>query len=771
MKKYLSYLIFLFLSVQWTCAQSVGLVLSGGGAKGLSHIGVIKALEENEIPIDYIAGTSIGSIVGGFYAIGLSPDDMITLFKSKDFESWYKGYGKREFYSYLYEGYPTPAMLTLNMGWKKGPDGGPKMKLPTSIVSPFPMDLAVMQLFSNASAAAEYDFENLMVPFFCLSSDVQKKSSYVARKGDLGSAIRASMTFPAYFKPIMIDSVLLFDGGFYNNFPWEQMVEFYNPDVLIGVKCVKGDKMIVDQDDVYKQVEMMMTVDTDYDIPEENGVLISGVYDYSLLEFDKVDELVKKGYDNAMAQMDRIKEMVTSRRSLEEVTQKRIAFRQKCPDLVFDSICVEGDLSQAQKRFISGTISDKRDTFTFAQAEKGYYRLLSTKTIHSIYPTAKLNADSLFTLHLATTPKNFLTFSLGGNISSSSLMQGYLGVSHTHFSAHPWNAAVNLDIGRFFTGLGLYFRQHIGIKPLFLYEVMINIHQFDYLTSSQNILLNYSLAGNIREREYYCTVNAGTPVWYDKSILLEFGMSAGINKYRYFPTDSYTKYDTPDNTLIAYLTPRVKIAQTTLNYNNYPTLGKKRYIEARYVYGKEKHVDGSIFENEEDLFSPQLHSFFTFRARFEDYYDISKWFSLGYIAEIVLSSYYQMNDYISTMLITPAFQPTVHSKTLMIGGYRAPNYLAAGIYPIFKINESLYFHLCAAYFQPYKSINMGPSGSLVYSEPFSRGGFLGNASFVWQSPIGPISLGCSYYEKAEGVKWYPSFNIGFLIFREHGLVN
>ena len=71
----------------------MGLVLSGGGAKGLSHIGVIKALEENEIPIDYIAGTSIGSIVGGFYAIGLSPDDMITLFKSKDFESWYKGYG------------------------------------------------------------------------------------------------------------------------------------------------------------------------------------------------------------------------------------------------------------------------------------------------------------------------------------------------------------------------------------------------------------------------------------------------------------------------------------------------------------------------------------------------------------------------------------------------------------------------------------------------------------------------------------------------------
>ena len=206
-------------------AQSVGLVLSGGGARGLSHIGVIKALEDHGVPIDYICGTSIGSIVGGLYAIGMSPDEMVALMKTPQFQSWYTGAGEREFFTYLYSGYPTPSMVNLNIKWdeKELARGRKKVKisLPTSLVSPYPMDIAFVQMFANASAAAGNDFDRLMLPFFCVSADVLHKEPYVSDSGDLGSAIRASMTFPAYFKPVVIDSVLLFDGGFYNNFPWK----------------------------------------------------------------------------------------------------------------------------------------------------------------------------------------------------------------------------------------------------------------------------------------------------------------------------------------------------------------------------------------------------------------------------------------------------------------------------------------------------------------------------------------------------------------------
>lgn len=775
-KKISIFLVLLYLAVTAVPlgAQSVGVVMSGGGAKGLSHIGVIKALEENGIPIDYISGTSIGSIVGGLYAIGLSPDDMIALMKTDEFRAWYTGDGEREFFTYLYSGYPTPAMVNLHLkrDEKALAEGKRKMKfsLPTSLVSPFPMDIAFVQMFANASAAAGYDFDNLMLPFFCVSADVLRKQQYVSDSGDLGTAIRASMTFPAYFKPVTIDSVLLFDGGFYNNFPWELMRDKYSPDIIIGVKCVKGEPISADQDDLYKQLETIMTVDTDYDIPEDEGILISGIYDYSLLEFDKIDELVQKGYDTAMKYMDRIKERVQRRRPKEEVDSMRIAFRQRCLDLRFDSVAIKGNLTTEQRRYITATITDKKDTFSFDQAKRGYYRVLSTNAIQSFYPTAKLNADSLFTLNLQTTPKNVLSISVGGNISSSSLMQGYAGISHIHFSRHPWNAAVNLDIGQFFTGAGLYFRQHIGIRPLFLYEIMLNVHNFDYFGSSQGLLFSRSLASNIRENETYLTVNMGTPISYNSSVLAEFGFTVGSNQYVYFPADNYTQYDREDRTRLSYATTRLKMAQTTLDYNMYPSSGRRRLLEFRYIFSHEGHTEGTMFADGTTVSQPFKHTLLA-RLNFEDYYDLGRWFSLGYNIDLTVSTALNLCDYTSTMTAMPAFQPTVHSKTLMLGAYRAPIYVGAMLTPVIKFTKTLFLHLSGGYFQPYRALEETAGGRYQYSDIFPRGSFIGHAALVWQSPIGPLSLSCAYYEGAERTKWYPSFNIGFLIFREHGLKN
>ena len=755
-------------------AQSVGLVLSGGGAKGLSHIGVIKALEEHEIPIDYVCGTSIGSIIGGLYAIGMSPDEMIALMKSREFQSWYTGDGEREFFTYLYSGYPTPSMINLNIKWdeKELEQGRRKLKisLPTSLVSPFPMDIAFVQMFANASAAAGYDFDDLMVPFFCVSADVLKKRAFVSESGDLGSAIRASMTFPAYFKPVVIDSVLLFDGGFYNNFPWEIMRDKYHPDFLIGVKCVKGERIGADEEDLYKQLETIMTVDTDYDLPEQDGVLISGIYDYSLLEFDKIDELVRMGYDTAMRYMDEILSRVTRRRSQDRTDSMRIAFRQKCLDLKFDSVEVTGPVTEAQRRYISATVTDKKDTFSFNQAKRGYYRVLSTNAIQSFYPTASLNSDSLFTLHLQTRPKNVLSISVGGNISSSSLMQGFVGLSHTHFSRHPWNAALNLDIGQFFTGAGLYFRQHIGVRPLFLYEVMLNVHNFDYFGSSQGLLFSKALASNIRENETYLTLNMGTPISYNSSILAEFGFTAGTNQYVYFPADNYTQYDIEDRTRLSYVTARLKMAQTTLNYNMYPTSGRRRLLEFRYIFSHESHAQGTMFADSTVVTAPFKHTLLA-RLNLEDYYDLGRWFSLGYNLDLTVSTPLNLNDYTSTMLAMPAYQPTVHSRTLMMGAYRAPTYAGIMITPIIKFTKTFFLQISGGYFQPYRALEETAAGGYQYTDPFPRGSFIGNAALVWQSPMGPISLSCAYYEGAERAKWYPSFNIGFLIFREHGLRN
>ena len=296
----------------------------------------------------------------------------------------------------------------------------------------------------------------------------------------------------------------------------------------------------------------------------------------------------------------------------------RIAFRKRCLDLKFDSVSVEGKLTEDQKRYISATITDKKKEFSFNQAKRGYYRVLSTNAVQSFFPTAELGKDSLFTLRLQTTPKNVLSLSVGGNISSSSLMQGYVGLSHIHFSKHPWNAAINLDIGQFFTGAGLYFRQHIGIKPLFLYEVMLNAQSFDYFRSSQGILQSNSLARNIRETEYFLTLNMGTPISYNSNILLEFGATAGVNRYDYFPADNYTQYDKKDKTWLSYLTARLKMAQTTLDYDMYPSSGRHRLLEFRYILSHERHSEGTMYADGTSVTQP-LKSTFLARLNLEDY--------------------------------------------------------------------------------------------------------------------------------------------------------
>ena len=118
----------------------------------------------------------------------------------------------------------------------------------------------------------------------------------------------------------------------------------------------------------------------------------------------------------------------------------------------------------------------------------------------------------------------------------------------------------------------------------------------------------------------------------------------------------------------------------------------------------------------------------------------------------------------------PGFRPFPHAQTMLLENYRAATYAGLTVNPVFKLRPFLYLHVSAGYFQPYKRLIEQSGGSYIYSGIFPRGGFIGNAAAVWQSPIGPISLSLSYYEQSE-VKWFPQFNIGFLLFEKSFLSN
>ena len=177
MKRILLLLSFCFLLLPMLHAQKVGLVLSGGGAKGMTHIGIIRALEENNIPIDYITGTSMGAIIGSLYAMGYSPDDMEALLRSEDFKRWYSGKVEPKYAYYFKKSIPTPEFFNIRFDFKDSLNVKPQ--LPTSMVNPIQMNLVFVELFARATAACDGDFDRLFVPFRCIASDVYNKRQIV----------------------------------------------------------------------------------------------------------------------------------------------------------------------------------------------------------------------------------------------------------------------------------------------------------------------------------------------------------------------------------------------------------------------------------------------------------------------------------------------------------------------------------------------------------------------------------------------------------------
>ena len=211
-------------------AQKIGVVMSGGGASGITHIGVLKALEEHDIPIDFITGTSIGAVVGAFYASGYSPEEMEVIFTSEEFKRWASGELNDDFKYHLRKKDDDASMIT----FKIDTDTIWEANLPSSFISSESINFGLMSYLLPSNTVAKGNFDSLFVPFRCVASDIISKKEVIFKSGKLPIAVRASMAYPLYVKPVSYNNMLLFDGGLYNNFPSNVIYNDFLPDYIIG---------------------------------------------------------------------------------------------------------------------------------------------------------------------------------------------------------------------------------------------------------------------------------------------------------------------------------------------------------------------------------------------------------------------------------------------------------------------------------------------------------------------------------------------------------
>lgn len=741
MKRFFLFLSVCLLLLPFVQAQKVGLVLSGGGAKGMTHIGIIRALEENNIPIDYITGTSMGAIIGSLYAMGYSPDDMEALLRSEDFKRWYSGQVEPEYGYYFKQNRPTPEFFNIRFSFKDSLHIKPQI-LPTSMVNPIQMNLVFVELFARATAACSGDFNRLFVPFRCIASDVYNKKPLIMRRGDLGDAVRASMSFPFVFKPIEIDSVLAYDGGIYNNFPTDIMREDFKPEVIIG-SVVAANPGKPKENDLMSQLENMIMQKTDYTLPDSLGIIMTFKYDdVSLLDFDRLQELHDIGYNRTISLMDSIKGRIHRRVSAENVRLRRLVYRSNLPQFRFRDIYIEGANPQQQAYIKKEFHDEDHEVFTYEDLKRGYFRLLSDNMISEIIPHAVYDSENdLYSLHLKVKMEDNFSVRMGGSVSTTSSNQIYLGLGYQDLNYYSKEITLDGQIGKVYNNAQLMAKIDLPTRIPTSYRLIASLSTFDYYKKDKLFSKNDKPSFNSKD-ERFVKLMVALPFLANKRAEISIGYGKLQDNYFQSSVINFDK-DRSDRSTYNLLGGAIGFYGSTLNARQYATKGYFEKLVAQVFSGKEKFIPGNPTET--SVTTKERQSWLQISYMKYAYHTMSPKFTLGWMAEMLYSSKNFSENYTATMLQAADFSPTPHSKLMYNEAFRANQFLAAGIKPIFVFNDMFQFRSEFYGFVPIFPIKKNALNKAYYGKAFSRFEYIGEISVICQLPFGAISAYVNHY--------------------------
>lgn len=380
-------LMFVLLS-QDVCAQSetlnaadtqsrprVGLVLGGGGARGAAHIGVLKELERLRIPVDAIAGTSMGAIVGGLYATGVTADELEQLVGSVDWSAALSDSPDREDLSFRRKQDDREYPIKLELGVR-----GTDLVLPKGVIQGQKLDLLLRELTSRASHIS--DFDELPIPFRAIAADIVAGETVVLAGGDLATAIRASMSVPAVFAPTIIDGRRLVDGGLVGNLPVDivrQMgvdiviavdVEFplYSTDELSSVVTISEQMLtILIRKETLRQIETLNA--SDVLIRPELGV-------YASTNFADIVDAIEPGQHAARGKIQQLQILSVGEAEWQEYQSRHALTSHEDETLAFVRVVHDGKLaSKVLESRMSVAAGDAIDTAVLAENANRLYGL------------------------------------------------------------------------------------------------------------------------------------------------------------------------------------------------------------------------------------------------------------------------------------------------------------------------------------------------------------------------------------------------------------
>jgi len=322
----------------------IGLVLGGGGARGAAHIGVLKELERLRIPVDAIAGTSMGAIVGGLYATGVNAEDLEELVSSLDWNAALSDTAAREDMSFRRKQDEREFPINFELGLR-----GTDLLLPKGVIQGQKLDLLLRELTLHASHIA--DFDDFPIPFRAIASDIVAGEAVVMGSGDLTMAIRASMSVPGVFAPARVDGRLLVDGGLIGNLPVDVMKEM-GVDIIIAVDVEFPLYKSEELESVLTISEQMLTIlirketSRQIDTLAASDILIRpklGVY--ASANFGDIVETIQPGQQAVIDQAARLQELSLPEADWAHYLAQRTLSVNKNDELAFVRVVHDGKLA------------------------------------------------------------------------------------------------------------------------------------------------------------------------------------------------------------------------------------------------------------------------------------------------------------------------------------------------------------------------------------------------------------------------------------------
>jgi NTE family protein len=742
----------------------LGLVLSGGGAKGIIHVGILKALEEEGIRPDFITGTSMGSIIGGLYAIGYTADQLDTIVRSINWDMVLSNNIPLNFISYEEKEYYNRYLLEFPVeNWK--------LKLPSGMIEGQTLNEVLNHYTWPANKYRT--FADFPIPFRCIATDVCTGKAIVFKEGSLSVAIRASMAIPTAFTAVDLDSTLAVDGGVVNNFPVEELFEM-GADIVIGVDV--GDGFIKAKDlsgmtDILFQVSMFKSLERiEEQIAQCEIYIRPNFKGYGTSSFSDYAEILELGYKTGEEYRPQFKEL-KEKYGLKEKKNKGVSFISD--PITIEEITITGNKWSSEKLISNKLGIEKGNLCSQDDIEDGVRRVYGVNIFKKVnhYITRRKKSDN-YTLILDLDEKPRILF-------KSALH---------HDNTFSTGITLNMTLRDYlFKSSRFILSGDLSKNPKF---------RFDYL---QYIGNDQSKAFNFR----YNFLNEQIPTYdegqlQDVDITTEHNFTFGFLTTQRLEKSYYVgggiKFNT-QKTKFSYVIPdeikhgnfnNFKIENAlfinTMNDRNYPTRGKDLsfhgdlFLYNFYNIKFEKGIDSIYFTtidppdylNETefnnqvvDPLTPGIYGLLQFR----------------YFEYIPLKPKNQLIPYVSAGLTLAGDEFGIF-EGFRIGGYQMvkstdvrcyglnfaekeyENYLLTGLHFQQVLLSSLFLNLGVDFLLPYDYISLNELETFDLGAAFNDNSLLGyGGKLTYKSFIGPISVGTSRNTRDSYWRYY--FALGF----------